>query len=123
MTVEDSGLEVLRKAAEVMDAANYRIRTTARLSGLSVGGLVTEVTLNSTTWTALPITPLSGRNAIAIQNKSGTEIKINYSSSVVGYVGMVISNGSERYYDITEDIIIYGKSLSDNPVINVEELA
>lgn len=92
-------------------------------SGLRVGGLVTEVTLNSTTWTALPATALTNRNAISLQNNSGVEVKLNYSNAVVGYVGMVLSNGSERFYDITDDIVIYGKSSSGTPTINVEEIA
>ena len=92
-------------------------------SGLNTGGKVTEVTLDTSNWTALPTTALSDRNAICIQNKSGTEIKINYNNSVVGYVGIVISNGSERFYDITDDIIIYAKASSGTPTINIEEIA
>ena len=92
-------------------------------SGLRTGGLVTEVTLNSTTWTALPATALANRNAISLQNLSGLEVKVNYSSGVSGYVGMVLANGSERFYDITDDIVLYAKSSSGTPTINVEEIA
>lgn len=93
------------------------------ISGLSVGGKVTEVTLNPTTWSALPATALLNRNAINIQNVSGEEIKINYSSGISGYVGMVIGSGSERSYDIQDDIVLYGKSISSVVTINVEEIA
>ena len=66
---------------------------------------------------------MTGRNAMAIQNKSGSEIKINYSA-VIGYVGIVIDDAGERQYDITENIIMYGKSESGTtPTIYVEELA
>lgn len=92
-------------------------------SGLRNAGRVTEVQLNSATWTALPAAALTGRNAIAIQNPTGTEIKINYSSGVVGYVGMVIGAGGERTYDVTDAIPIYAKSASGTPTINVEELS
>lgn len=92
-------------------------------SGLKTAGKMTEVTLNSSTWTALPPTALTARNAIGIQNYSGIEIKINYSSSVVGYVGIVIPDKSDRFYDITDAIIVYGKSVSGTPTINVEELS
>ena len=96
---------------------------TIKPSGLNIGGLVTEQTINPTTWTALPLSPLANRNALAIQNQSGQEIKINYSSGQAGYVGMIIANGSERTYDITDAIVIYAKSSSSVVTINVEELA
>jgi hypothetical protein len=93
------------------------------ISGLNKGGRVTEVTLNPFTWTPLPAIALADRNAMNIQNISGEEIKTNYSNSVVGYVGMVIGSGSERSYDIQDDIIMYGKSISSVVTINVEEIA
>lgn len=96
---------------------------TFTFSGLRNGGRVTEVTLNPTTWTALPATPLVDRNTIAIQNVSAEEIKINYNSGQAGYVGIVVSSGSERTYDITDAIIIYAKSISSVVTINVEEIS
>ncbi len=103
------------------------IRTTASgeftFSGLKEGGTITEVTLNTSTWTALPATPLENRNAMSIQNRSGIEIKINYSGSVSGYEGIVIPNSGERFYDISDTIIIYAKAATGNPTVNVEELA
>lgn len=92
-------------------------------TGLSAGGLVTEVSLNAVTWTALPPVALSGRNAIAVQNYSGTEIKINYSSAIVGYVGMILPTGGERSYDITDTIFVYAKASAGTPTITVEEIA
>jgi hypothetical protein len=92
-------------------------------SGLRNGGLITEVALNAASWTALPATALPNRNAIAIQNLSGTEIKVNYSSSVAGYVGMVLASGSERYYDITDAIVLYAKASAGTPTVTVEELS
>lgn len=95
----------------------------ATFSGLSVGGQVTEVTIDNTSWTALPATALLNRNAIAIQNRTGQEIKINYDNSEPGYVGIVIDDKSERFYDITDDILIYAKSKTSSCVVFVEELA
>jgi hypothetical protein len=92
-------------------------------SGLNIGGKVTQVTLNALTWTPLPATPLAFRNALAIQNYSGIEVKINYLSSVVGYVGVIIGSGAERSYDVGSTIVLYGKSASGTPTIIVEELA
>jgi len=92
-------------------------------AGLKNGGRVTEVTLNSATWTALPPTPLTARNALAVQNSSGIEIKVNYSAGIAGYHGIIIAAGSERSYDITDAIVLYAKSASGTPTINVEELS
>jgi len=92
-------------------------------TGLNTGGRVTEVTIDSTAWYPLPATALLNRNAIAIQNLSGKEVKVNFDPGVAGYIGMVISDGSERTYDITDAIIIYAKSSSGSAVLNIEEIA
>ena len=97
--------------------------TVVVIPSLRTSGRVSVVTLNASTWVALPVTALAGRNALSIQNFSGTDIKINYDNSVVGYVGMTIENGVERFYDITDSIIIYAKASSGTPDINVEELS
>jgi hypothetical protein len=103
------------------------VRTTASgefsTSGLKTGGKITEVTVNDSTWTALPPTPLTGRNALAIQNQSGIEIKVNYLNTEPGYVGMVVADGIERFYDIKDTILIYGKSSGGDAILNIEELA
>jgi hypothetical protein len=98
-------------------------RVGATTNGLSTDGKVSVITLNSTTWTALPTVSLSNRNAIAIQNDSSIEIKINYDSNVTGYVGMTVKAGAERFYNITDSITLYAKSASGTPDLNVEELA
>lgn len=128
MAVEDHGLEAIRKSANEVtagDKSDYYLNTRGAVSttGLSTSQVVTEVTLNSSTWTALPATALANRNAIAIQNPSGQEIKINSDSGESGYVGMVIAAGGERQYDITDDIVLYGKSKAGSPTVNVEELS
>lgn len=92
-------------------------------SGLNIAGKVTEVTIDNTSWTAIPATALTDRNALGIQNRSGQAIKINYDNTVVGYVGMEISDGEERQYDITDAITVYAKSQTSSATINVEELA
>lgn len=92
-------------------------------TGLKVGGKVTEVPLNAVTWTALPATPLTGRNAISLQNRSGIEIKLNFDPTVVGYVGVFVPDGYERAYDITDSILIYAKAASGTPTVIIEELA
>ena len=92
-------------------------------SGLRNGGQITEITLSSTSWTALPATALVGRNALSIQNRSGIEIKINYTNTETGYTGLIIPTSGERFYDISDSIIIYAKAISGTPVVIVEELS
>lgn len=92
-------------------------------NGLRVAGRVSVVNLNANTWTALPASPLSQRNAISIQNLSGQPIKVNYSASIGGFVGITIADQSERNYNITDAIILYAKSQSGTAQIIVEELS
>lgn len=96
---------------------------TVTQSGLHIAGRVTEVSVNPTTWTLLPASPLSARNAMAIQNYSGQQIKLNYDPLAVGYVGVIIDDSNERFYDITDTIPIYAKSVSSVVTIIVEELS
>jgi len=95
----------------------------AKTSGLTIGGRISEVTLSPSTWTPLPATPLPDRNSLNIQNTSGVDIKINYSDSVSGFVGVLLGGTAERHYDITDNIVIYAKSQTGTPTITVEEIA
>ncbi len=94
--------------------------------GLQRGGKVTEVVLSSTAWTPLPLNALSQRNAVCVQNNSNIEIKTNYDSFEplpVGYVGISVAAGGERFYDITDSIILYAKAQAGNPTITIEEIS
>lgn len=95
-------------------------------SGLRNGGRITEVTLSDVAWTVLPATALASRNAMSIQNVSGSEIKVNYDFTAplpAGYVGTVIPSGGERQYDITDAIPLYAKAETGSPIIIVEEIS
>jgi len=93
-------------------------------SGLSIAGRVSVVALSDSAWTELPATALADRNAIAIQNQSDYEIKLNYSDSVSGYVGVIVPSGAERFYDITPDIPIYARFESGGSgSVVIEELS
>jgi len=105
-----------------MASAGQRV-TAVGISGLSKEGKITVVTINDTTWTALPVTPLDDRNALSIQNPTEENMKINYADDIVGYVGIEIKAGFERYYDIKDSIGIYGKSESGDIDVIIEELA
>lgn len=92
-------------------------------SGLTVGGLITIVAIDNLTWTALPATPLANRNAINVQNYTGQEIKLQFNSGTVGYVGVIIPINGERQYAITDDILVYAKSAVSAVSLIVEEIA
>jgi hypothetical protein len=119
--------------SDLNDAGEVVVRTTLSgevsgefsPTGLKNGGRVTEVTLSDSAWTSLPPSgALINRNAINIQNYSGSQIKINYVSNV-GYVGTIINDNSERNYDITEDIQLYARAEigSGSPIIIIEEIS
>lgn len=92
-------------------------------AGLRNGGRISFVTIDAVSWTALPPVPLAGRNAISIQNLSGTEIKLQYDNTVIGYSGVVMATGSERFYNITDAITIYAKAAAGTPTVTVEEIS
>lgn len=92
-------------------------------SGLKNSGLHTEVSINDSTWVALPSTALTDRNAIAVQNNTNVVVYINHSNSATIQTGMRIQPGGERTYDIKDTIVIYGMSDSGNQTLDVEELS
>jgi hypothetical protein len=92
-------------------------------SGLRNGGKVTMVTLSAGSWTALPPTALTDRNAMGVQNQSDVEIKINYDNTESGYVGIIVPAGGQRFWDVTDAITIYAKSAAATPVVAVEEIS
>ena len=92
----------------------------ASINGLSTSGVITEVTVNDTTWTALPASPLASRKVIAIQNESGQTCKLNYDNAAAGFVGVYLKTGSERQYD--SSVVIYAKCTTGTATLVVEEV-
>jgi hypothetical protein len=92
-------------------------------TGLRLGGRMSAVILNSSTWTALPPIPLANRNAINIQNYSGSNIKLNFDNTVSGYEGIQMNDQVERNYDIKDTILIFAKSEVSGAEIWVEEIS
>lgn len=92
------------------------------ISGLNNGGLFTEVPVNSTTWVALPLTALTDRNSIGIQNQSTVEMKLNFAQPV-GYEGWILKQNSAKFYDIKENIIVYAKTKTGTGIIGIEEIS
>ncbi len=112
-------LEVVNRLRVYLDSITGELSQ----SGLKKAGRVTEVELNDTSWTALPPVPLTDRNAISIQNESGTPMKLNYMDNNGISTGVTIRHNGERYYDIKDSIIQYGRSTSGTITIIVEELS
>jgi hypothetical protein len=102
------------------------VRTSATgsftFNGLSIGGKITETTVNSTTWTPIVASPLASCNQINIQNESGKLVKLNYTNSTP-FSGLYLKSGMERQYSIAGTITIYAKCDSGTAVIIVEEIA
>lgn len=93
-------------------------------SGLTIGGLHTPVVLTFGSWLPLPATALTDRNALGIQNFSGNDILVNFSNVGATTIGLTIRNNAERYYDITESIILYATPvLNQATTVLIEELA
>lgn len=99
--------------------------STIRPTGLTVGGKITHVSLTDTTWTALPTTPLSGRNSILVQNISdnGNIILWNYDNAAPATEGARIPDGNYKTAILTDSIIIYGRMLSGSGTACVDEVA
>lgn len=93
-------------------------------SGLKSGGKNTWVDVNDTTWTALPPSPLSGRNSMMLQNNSNVDIWLNFDNTVVGFTGSaLLRSGSDFPLDITDTIFYYAKSSVGTVTVYVQEIA
>lgn len=93
-------------------------------SGLHNAGRISSVAIDDTSWTPLPATPLAGRNAISIQNRTGVQIALQYDPSTPGYFGVLMPDQFERQYDVTDAIVIYAKASPGNSGnVTVEELS
>lgn len=123
-TLQTLEVEKFKESTVDPDKPCVRVCTegTQSVSGLTIAGRIIFVTLSSIAWVALPVAPLVNRNAISIQNVSGIQMKVNFVSNL-GYVGIIIEDGAERFYNITDDIIIFGRATSGSPIIAVEEVS
>lgn len=92
-------------------------------AGLNTAGKITEITLASGSWTALPATALVGRNGVGVQNPTGIEIKLNYDSGEAGFIGWSVKPNGEFFIDIKDGVTIYAKAASGAPTVTVMEVA
>lgn len=104
-------------------AVKESVVISANPSGLTIGGLISEITLSSASWTALPASALTDRNGLGIQNPTSTEIKLNFDSGEASFVGWSVAPSGETFIDITDSVTIYAKAASGTPTITIMEIA
>jgi hypothetical protein len=97
------------------------INGNVKTSGLEIAGKVTSVTVNNS-WQALPATALADRNAMSIQHQGGNDVYLGYTGAGPAS-GVLLIFGSERFYNITDSIVIYARTQNGTASIVVEELS
>jgi len=88
--------------------------------GLTGPAVYTAVTINPTTWTALP--SLANRQTISFRNNTGETCRVNFTQPA-GFLGTQVLDNETKAYDIQESVIVYVKSELNTVVIDVEEIA
>lgn len=94
-------------------------------TGLQVAGKTTMLSIDSSAWYAAPVTPLTGRNNIEIQNPSTStsDMLWVYDNTVGATVGFHVTPGSSRSIAIKGSIPVYVRMVSGAATVVVEELA
>lgn len=120
-----TGTKLGQKGASDVYVAGGSVTGSFTFQGLSIEGRVTLVSLNDSTWTALPATALADRNSISFQNQSdnGNTILINYDNTAPSGSGIRIEDGGWRALAIRPGIVVYGRMKSGTGTCAVEELA
>lgn len=99
------------------------------VSGLKNGGRITT-TIVSTTAVALPTTPLTARNAIAIRNLSnedtlyiGFDNLVEANDNVGSTAGWQVGPQENLQFDVTETVILYGIASVASLKVQIMELS
>lgn len=127
--------ECLPKAVEdreylkfTCDGDDVAVRTKGAISpaGLSNGGRISLVEINENGWTPCPAVPLANRNGISLQNfETGANMLLQYDNTAPSTEGVNLVDNAERFYTITDSIIIYARTKPGGGTVNliVEELS
>ncbi len=128
MSVQDHGLEAIRKSAKQVtpgdnteqyirvgptDGQPLDINGEFVFSGLSTAIKISTETISDVA-SPVPLVSLVGRNSISIQNKSGSEIlyvgpsNVEANSIVGGNGGWEIPPSEALNFDIKDTVIVYG---------------
>lgn len=115
MVAKDPNVNTNQNNSFVNDSKGNVARNTVIAGGeLKLIGMNTAIKITNTsigdTATALPVTPLSGRNSMIIYNTGATPLFIGDSGVSVNGVneGWIIDAGSFFSVDITSDVSLYG---------------
>ena len=123
-TIEDREYRKFTCTSDDKVAIRTNVEGKLSFSGLSIGGRISLVTINDSTWVALPASPLTDRNGLSIQNLTGQDIYLQYDNTATAPNEFItVGNNVERYYNITDTIVIYAKASSGTVDLLVEELA
>lgn len=92
-------------------------------SGRATKSKTSEFTINPTTWTLVPPSPMAGRIALTIQNKSGETVQLRLEDNSGTEYIEIEDNEDRNYNDISDSIAFYAKATSSPSLtIKTEEL-
>jgi hypothetical protein len=87
------------------------------------GGRITLVTLTNAAWTAIPAVAVANRQGLGIQNLAGNSVRLNWTNTAPAGEGILLGDGSERYYSVKASATLYGRFTTlASGVVTVEEL-
>ena len=126
-TLDCKTLDDLEKAAFALDSNDEICKKVCdpdlldATQGANTAGIVTEIVIDNTSWTALPTTPLVNRDGLGIQNPNNQEIKLNFATPA-GYIGWAIAKQGETFLDLKDTVTIYAKSNTSSITIVIMEM-
>ena len=87
------------------------------------GGKISVVTITNTAWTAIPAVAATNRQGLGIQNIAGGAMRLNWDNTAPAGEGIILGDGSERYYSVRSSATLYGRFTTlASGLITVEEL-
>jgi len=96
--------------------------------GAFSSGVMTEVSLDDSSWTALPSSALSDRVFVSVQYSDfnagkSKQVLLNYSNSAASDEGIRLGGGDIWSRTISDSITIYGRVTSGSADVIVEEIS
>jgi hypothetical protein len=109
--------------SEVTSTTSGTVSGTVESTSPINSGKITKVTLDNTSWTAIPTSAAANRQGLGIQNLSGDNLLLNWSNTAPANEYIFVASGAERYYSAKTGAILYGRfqTIATGTII-VEEL-
>ena len=96
----------------------------AQPQGFQTEGLIKAVEINDTTWTALPATPLTDRNALSVRNNTGQEIFVSFTATPTSADDVWdVPDKSSWNALMSDQVILYGKASSGTVKVKTMQAA